>query len=334
VSLFLYAETAFHHEGDYAYLKSLVDMAAETGCQGVKFQVLIDLDDLMSSLHANYQNAKKWLLRQNQWSNILEYANSKHLKIVAMPCDVAAVSMIEKLSFSIEFYDIHSVSFYDHKLLETIKCTGKPVILGVGGRTLEEMATSKEFFGDQLAVFMVGFQAFPSDLRHTRIGMIPFLKNLFPDCTIGYADHTDFRDEWGVKSFEYAYLLGARVFEKHLTCNEGVARVDYEAAVGYDKMVTIREKLLFLDELIGHGPNELFSLSEKEVAYRNRQKVLVAARPIMAGEGMSVANTRLKMANGSEAYTEVKELEGAVATCDILVDEPITKERVALHDKK
>ena len=328
MSYFLYAETAFHHEGDYEYLKSLVDIAANAGCQGVKFQVLVNLDDFMSSRHPNYKKAKKWLLSEKEWKEIVKYAYSKQLKIVAMPCDVAAVNVLESLPFPIDFYDIHSVSFYDSELLEAVKSTDKPVILGVGGRTLEEIISAKEYFKEQLAVLMVGFQAFPSDLKDVKLQKIALLKQLFPDCLIGYADHTTYDSEYAIKSLEYAYILGARVFEKHITSAEGETRIDYEAAVGIKKMQSIQKNLKYLDELFEGAPHEQMSLSDKELLYRNRQKVLVASEPIKAGEKFTVNNISLKMADIWEGYTNPNDIMGKVVKHDILFDEPITREKI------
>ena len=332
MSFFLYAETAFHHEGDYAYLKSLVDIVAKTGCDGVKFQILIDLDDLMSSRHPSYQNAKNWVLSERQWIDILEYVHSRHLRIVAMPCDVAAVTLIEKLPFSIDFYDIHSVSFHDNNLFQAIKATGKPVILGVGGRTLEEIISSKEYFKEQLHILMVGFQAYPSDLKDVKLQKIAILKQLFPECLIGYADHTSYDSEYSVKSLEYAYILGARVFEKHITCAEGVMRVDHETAVGCEKMESIQKNLKYIDELFEGLPHEHISLSDKELLYRNRQKILVASKTIKAGETFTGDNISLKMTDVHDGYTNPNDIMGKVAKHDILFDESITREKILSND--
>ena len=40
--MFIYAETALHHEGNFDYLLKLIDCAEESGASGVKFQVTIN----------------------------------------------------------------------------------------------------------------------------------------------------------------------------------------------------------------------------------------------------------------------------------------------------
>ena len=87
---YLYAETAFHHEGDFNYLLRLVDAAVSAGCHGIKFQVLIDIDEFMSSHHDSYNKSREWLFTYQQWTEVLSYAQDQGLDIVLMPLDTSA----------------------------------------------------------------------------------------------------------------------------------------------------------------------------------------------------------------------------------------------------
>lgn len=329
VDYFFYAETAFHHEGDYEYLKSLVDIAADMGCQGIKFQILINLDDFMSTLHPNYNMAQKWVFSESQWKEIIEYTHSKQMKIVAMPCDVAAVEMLEALPFTIDFYDIHSVSFYDSVLLDAVRSTNKPVILGVGGRTLEEILVAKTYFDEQLAVLMVGFQAFPSDLKNVKLQKIALLKQLFSNCLIGYADHTSYDSEYAIKSLEYAFILGARVFEKHITMVEGEKRTDFEAALGKNKIKKIIKNLTYIEKLLDDDAYRSLEHSKAEIEYRNRQKKLVACEDIKKKDYFSLKNTKLKMTSQQdEGYNQYFVGSDKNAVCDIKNEQVITRKMI------
>ena len=46
--VYIYAETAFHHQGELDYMLKLIDMADESHVNGIKFQVLLDFDYLIS----------------------------------------------------------------------------------------------------------------------------------------------------------------------------------------------------------------------------------------------------------------------------------------------
>ncbi|MBC8883220.1 N-acetylneuraminate synthase family protein [Flavobacterium piscinae] len=71
-------------------------------------------------------------------------------------------------------------------------------------------------------------------------------KKDFPNFKIGYADHSSFDDEYAVLSNEYARLLGATIFEKHFTLDEGLERVDFNSAIGVKKCKQYWTELILL----------------------------------------------------------------------------------------
>ena len=82
--MFIYAETALHHEGNLDYLIQLIDCAAEAGADGVKFQVTLNHDEVMSTRHSMYDLCKSMLLLEEEWIQIFNYTIKKDLKIILM----------------------------------------------------------------------------------------------------------------------------------------------------------------------------------------------------------------------------------------------------------
>jgi N,N'-diacetyllegionaminate synthase len=324
---YLYTETAFHHQGDLDFLKGLIDASAEAGAQGVKFQVLTQVNDFVSSRHKAYNDLASYCLSMAQWDEAFSYVASKGLDVIMMPLNVESLRLTKK--HNIKYLDIHSVSFNDHDLLSAIRQAGVPVILGAGGRTLDEIKDKSEYFGPQLKVLMVGFQSFPSKLQDIRMGKIAVLKNLFPGMLTGYADHSAFDHEHAIISNEYARLLGATIFEKHITTQEGVDRVDYSAAVSAAKVKAIVERLSFLDTYVISDAAEAFKMTEPEIVYRNRQLRCVAADTINAGTVLTKNDIRLKLVDNQEnTFAAIEELIGRKVIKDLLTDELITKDLV------
>lgn len=324
---YLYTETAFHHEGDINYLKKLIDSTKESGAEGIKFQVLTNISDFVSSHHSAFESLKNYCFDLNQWKEIFEYTANKGLDIIMMPLNIEAFKLLE--FFDIKFLDIHSVSFYDEALLAKVKETLLDIILGVGGRTIEEIKQKKEYFGNSLKVLMVGFQSFPSELEKVKIGKIPFLKNMFPDLNIGYADHSSFNNPFAIKSNEYTRLLGATIFEKHITINEGVERVDYSAAVNSKIIKEIKENLNFIDQFILTNYIDSFSFSKEETTYRERQLKCVASKNITKGEVFTQNHVMLKLTSELENSINTKSLViGKLASQEIKIDELITTNKL------
>jgi len=323
MSYFLYSETAFHHEGDLNYLLDLVKLTKQNQYHGIKFQVIGDLSTYMAENHSQFKYLNKMVFKLDDWKTVIDYAKTLELKVVFMPLDIMAMDWALDHLNLIDYFDIHSVSFYDRPLWEKIKQSQRPIILGIGGRTLSEIEDALKYFDQQLQILMHGFQSFPTVLTDARLLRISALKETFNHLTVGYADHSSYDSDDAVKALEYAYLLGARVFEKHITLSEGVNRTDFSAAVGSDKMLQIREQLLRLE--IIYKDSDVFELRTDEIKYRERQKKLVALHNIAKGESISPTNTILKVIEESNNVLYVNHAINHewIAPRAIKKDEPI-----------
>jgi N,N'-diacetyllegionaminate synthase len=325
---FIYAETAFHHEGDQNFLLQLIDAAVKANANGIKFQVLVDLNELIAKTNPAYETLKPYVFSVQQWRQIFQYARQKGLALVIMPLDKDSFILVEEFKSDIRYLELHSISYHDIAVKERIKKSGIELILGAGGRTKEEIKNALSYFGKQLSVLMTGFQSFPSKMEDIQISRIKLLREMFPSLAIGYADHSSFNDPWGVDSNTLAFSLGASVFEKHLTTQEGVKRVDFESAVGPDKFSLIREKLDSLHNILYAYPDP-FEMTPAEVNYRNRQKMAVATRDLKAGEKVSEKDLALKMVGRFDGFATLEALVGKIIKNDVLSETIIKPEDVA-----
>ncbi len=328
MSIYFYTETAFHHEGDYDYLKKLVHMSKEVGAHGIKFQILFELNSLTTSSHGNYSALSSLVIEPNKWKEIFDISIENGLDIIAMPLDCSVFEMLLEYKKNIKYLELHSVSFNDTSLKKMIKESNIPLILGAGGRTLKEINSLLLYFGSQVEVLMHGFQSFPSKIENVRLDKIFFLASKFPFLKIGYADHSSFDDNFSVTSNEYAYLLGARVFEKHITLEEGVKRIDYESSVGADKLKLIIERLNFLDLQILNNSYDFSILNEYELSYRRRQKIAVASKKINKGDFFSLENVAFKMSDILSDLNDFSLLRNKKSTVDLNYDEVILEKNI------
>lgn len=311
------AETAFHHQGEPDYLISLVDGAKNAGADGVKFQVLMEPGDFLSSKHSAFHQLSAFCLRLDQWKTVFQYTQDAGLDIILMPIHEKALELA--CAFSVKYIDIHSVSFNDRTLLAAIRSQNLPVILGVGGRRMDEIAGLLHYFKGLVQVLMAGFQSYPSKLQNVKLGRISRFKLLWPELRIGYADHSSFDSEFCIKSSEYARLLGADVFEKHVTLNEGENRVDYEAAVSFDKFARLISAVRFIDRYIVPSGDD-FVMSPEEVVYRNRQLRCVAKSGLKKGQIIGENDVVLKMTDEPGGLEKTQEVIGKRILEDVGMD--------------
>lgn len=322
---YLYTETAFHHEGDINYIKQLIISSSESGVNGIKFQVLTNPSDFISTRNSSFKMLEKYCFSLTEWEEIFEFTLSKGLDIIMMPLNLGAFELLHK--FKVKYLDIHSVSFYDMKLLEEVKKTKLNIILGVGGRTLEEVKEKQLYFKENLKVLMVGFQSFPSKLEKVKIGKIKYLRNLFPELEIGYADHSSFDDEFAVLSNDYARLLGATFFEKHITITEGEERVDAASAVGLEKIKAVKKRISFIEKYVLTNEQDSFVFDSTETVYRNRQLRCVVNKDVLADTVLEISDVSLKMVEDQEKYySRIEDVIGKKTKVNIALDQAINKD--------
>lgn len=321
---YVYAETAFHHEGDQEFMIELIKSTADSNVEGIKFQILIDSDSFVSSLHKSYNHIKSWCFDEKKWEDFLAITIEKKLDIIWMPLDIKAVLLAKKFKNNIKYIEIHSVSFYDEDLHIAVKETGLPVLLGIGGRTFEEIDWAIRFYGNQLKVLMMGFQSFPSLIEDIRLKKILTYKKSFTNLEIGYADHTSYADAMALKSNEYAYLLGASIFEKHITTQEGIKRTDFESAISSHKLSTIHQALNQLYKIMNSYPElKEHEMTIAEIKYRDRQKVCVAKQSIIKGAIITAEDVVLKMVDTANGIAEKKLVVGKKINETVHKDEVI-----------
>ena len=76
------------------------------------------------------------------------------------------------------------------------------------------------------------------------------LQEHFPGYTVGYSDHTLPKQ---METMETAYLLGAKILEKHFTHDNTLPGNDHYHAMDKYDLVKLRDNIQKLVELIGYG---------------------------------------------------------------------------------
>lgn len=329
-SFYVLAETAFSHEGDLVYLKKLIDAASLGGADGIKFQMLLDTTSAYSPDFTIYEDLDKMRFSKDEWKILFLHAKEKALDIIVLPIEDAALTYCLENEDIIDSLEIHSINANEVPFLKKLSSTTKPVIIGTGGRSNEDIEFCMNIVGnDKKYIFMHGFQSFPTDYKNIKLSRIADLKANY-NYVLGYADHTKFDDAFGFNLVEYAYLNGARIFEKHIVLKKGEKRVDYEAAVDKDDLVEIRIRLTTLSKVQSEESKQTFS--EAEIKYKQREKQIVAIKKIKKGEVFSEENLAYRVTGeiGDFEQKEYFSIIGNKASTDIEKYAVIRKSNVLL----
>jgi len=262
----LVADTAWHHEGDYDFMKNLVtEIATKTNADIVKMHITLNFDEYMDQNHEAYELLKHWLFNKEQWCELINIVRNKNKQIMLLLNDLEAIKF--GLSLSPEYIEIHSACLNDVFMLDELKKGLNPstkVVLGVGGTSIDEIDHAINYLKYPNMLLMFGFQNYPTVYEDVNLNKIRKIMKLFDNFEYGYADHT----AWDSEHNELVTLLGAAsgmaYVEKHVTTHYGENRVDWPAAISIDMFNDLHRKIEVLDKLNGNGS---LSMNKGELNY-------------------------------------------------------------------
>lgn len=324
---YLIGETAYHHAGDYDFLKKMVDDLLDIGVDAIKFHIMLSPDNFMTPRQVEYEDIKTWLFPQEKWEQILQYVSGKGVDIIVLPDEPEAMSFAISNSkrFCIEGLELHAASLNEYFMLEKLNEFKGVKILGIGGSTLEEISYALGKIKDKKhnnLLLMYGIQNFPTDFTKIKLKNLQKLRQLY-DLEVGYADHTSWDHKFNSFITTISYLLGARVIEKHYSPMPGVKRNDFESAVSSKQLRELKELLEISKQVLGEGD---FSLNKEELAYGKTgigKKGMVAKNFIKKGTRLDKTMVLYKLTNVSTLMKQnfIEVLEDFETAQDIEKDE-------------
>jgi sialic acid synthase SpsE len=146
---------------------------------------------------------------------------------MATPFDENSVDWC--VEFDMPIIKVASADSNDWMLLERIAHTRRPVIVSVGGTSLKDMDDMVLFFEHRNIPMAINHcvAAYPHEDSESELNQLDFLKNRYPNHTVGYSCH-EYHD-WST-SISIAYAKGARTFERHIDIvGDGVALAKYSS---------------------------------------------------------------------------------------------------------
>lgn len=223
---YVIAEIGLNHGGDIKKAKALIDSAARTGVDAVKFQTYITEKRAPKGKQDIYKILQKCELPFSAFKELKSYAEQHNLVFFSTAFDRESVEHLE--SMGCDIYKIASFDVVNHKLLSDISKTRKTVIMSVGMANLDEITEAYNILrkGTDKIVFLHCISAYPLKEEEANLAAVYTLQERFSDCVIGYSDHTD-----DIHVPLYAVAAGAQVIEKHYKIDEVMDCVDAAVSI-------------------------------------------------------------------------------------------------------
>lgn len=331
MTAYIIAEAGVNHGGRFTLAQDMVKVAAESGCDAIKFQVY-DPDKLATAEAGAYWDRsleptsnQRDLFRAHAGltrDNYIELAGLARLKGIHFICSVFHVEDVEWLAPLVSHFKIASGDITNMPLLEAVRKAQKPVILSTGASTHKEIFDAQQILGfPWLHALLHCTLSYPTQPEDVNLSAIFDLERQTEwRVLIGYSDHTMPDISPGV-CFA-AYAAGARVFEKHFTLTPNEPGNDHYHALDGEGMRELRATLDYAATIWGGGGKRV--LDAELAAREGARRSLVALDAIPAGTPILPEMLTLKRPGGG-----LRALDGRwMATVDIPADTTVTREMV------
>lgn len=325
------AEAGVNHNGDIEMAHRMIEVAAESGADLVKFQTFT-ADGLVTrwaekavyqkqtteATESQYDMLRRLELNRQMHESLMAHCRERGIGFLSTPFDTVSVDLLVELG--IERFKIPSGEITNLPYLRHIGRYGKPIILSTGMAKLGEIEAALSILekaGTQKGLITVLHcnTEYPTPISDVNLLAMLTIRDAF-GVEVGYSDHT-----LGIEVAIAAVALGATVIEKHFTLDRSLPGPDHRASLEPDELKKMVKAIRNVELALGDGikrptPSEA---KNKPIA----RKSLVAGRPISKGEIFTQDNLSVKRPGTGITPMRWDELIGQTARKNYEKDEII-----------
>jgi N-acetylneuraminate synthase len=258
-----------------------------------------------------------------EYVELSNYAKGNGIIFMSTPFDNEAVEYLNEL---MPVFKIASADITNFPLIERIAKKKKPIILSVGAATIEEIREAVsviEHSGNHEIIIMHCVLNYPTQYQNANLLVIQHLQKIFPKYLIGYSDHTAPDPQMLV--LVSAYVLGARVIEKHFTLDKGLAGNDHYHAMDTQDLTNALINLKFAKMILG---NKEKTIQDELTARKYARRSIVAAIDITKGTKITQDMLICKRPGTGISPKLENSVIGKTAKINIKVDEILSWEQI------
>jgi len=277
---FVIAEAGSNHNGRITTARKLIDAAADSGADAVKFQLFagraLSSEKKMQDILKKFEFPREWL------PDLARHAAKRGILLTATPFDNDAVRVLRKLKAP--FIKIASCDLTHHALLKETAAAKKPIILSVGLASGKEIRAALKVIaaaGNRKVALLHCVVKYPAAVEDANLRVMQALSKTF-DVPVGLSDHT-----MDTVVPALAVTLGASVIEKHLTLSRAMKGPDHPFALTPQEFKDMVKNIRTAEAALGDSRKRILP-GEKGCLVTGRRS-LYAADDIPAGERITPA---------------------------------------------
>ena len=324
------AEAGVNHNGNINLAIKLIDAAAKSGADFVKFQHTNP--DLISPFakKAKYQinNTKN---KQSQKSMIskLHLDWGKAYKVLINRCKQKKIKFLTSAFSSMDYMHVNQLKLdlikipsgeiVNTQLLESVSKSNKKILLSTGMANIEEIKNALKILTKHYPLKRITLlhcvSEYPTNFKDVNLQSINFLRKKFK-VKVGLSDHS-----LGIEVPIAAIAFGATVVEKHFTLSKKMNGPDHKASLEPDEFNSMVSKIRNIEQAIGRfekKPNK----NEIITSHLVRQSIHANA-DISKGEKFGQLNICLMRPNDGLHASSLKSIIGKKAKKNYRKYDPI-----------
>ena len=215
------AEIGQNHNGDMALAERLIRAAKEAGADVAKFQ-LYDARALFPPREQNpwFDYNCSTELTKADVARLAKCCADAGIEFMSSVFDVERIGWLEDVG--VRRYKIASRSIADRELIEAVAATGKPMIVSLGAWKEPGLPHIRAPGGVD---YLHCVSEYPAALGHLRLSQVDFSTHS------GFSDHSE-----GTVAACAAFVLGARILEKHMTFDKTAYGPDHACSMTPDEL--------------------------------------------------------------------------------------------------
>ena len=337
---YVIAEIGHNHQGSLEKAKELFREAKVAGADAVKLQKRDNRGlytrtaydkpyDNENSFGATYGEHREFLeFGAAEYRALQAYAQELGVDFFATAFDIASADFLAALD--VPAFKIASGDLKSGPLLEHVARFGKPVVISTGGALYEDVERAYRTIAainPQVALLQCT-AGYPAAFDELDLRVITQYRERFPDAVVGFSGHDS-----GIAMPVAAYVLGARIVEKHFTLNRAMKGTDHAFSlepVGLRKMVRDLQRTY---RALGDGQKKVYESERAPIVKMG--KSLVVAHDLPAGHVLTARDVVMKSPGGGIPPYELALVLGrttlkALHTDDFLSFEMLAKPRAEL----
>ena len=289
---YVIAEIGHNHQGNLETCKKMFLEAHNCSCNAVKLQKRNNralftaegynrLYDNRNSYGTTYGEHREFLeFDRDEYRGLQDYASEIGITFFATAFDLPSADFLAEIDMPA--FKLASGDIKNTPLLAHVARFGKPMIISTGAALMEDVQRAYDTImpiNPQLCI-MQCTAGYPAAFEELDLGVVATYAEQFPDVVVGYSGHDN-----GIAMPLAAYILGARVIEKHFTLNHTWKGTDHAFSlepIGMRKMVRDLQRAGLA---VGDGRKKFYE-SEASAGIKMGKKI-VAARDLPEGTVIS-----------------------------------------------